>query len=139
MAQTAPSPIAVLVLLLVALVLLGCLMDSLSMILLAVPFFWPILVEINGGPYVSAAEAGFGMTTEDLEIWFGILALIVVELGLITPPVGLDVFVIAALARDVPLIQSFKGVARFVVAELLRVGLLLAFPVLTLGLVRLLD
>ena len=139
MAQTALSPMAVLVLLLVALVLLGCLMDSLSMILLAVPFFWPILVEINGGPYVSAAEAGFGMTTEDLEIWFGILALIVVELGLITPPVGLNVFVIAALARDVPLIQTFKGVAPFVVAEILRVGLLLAFPVLTLGLVRLLD
>jgi len=139
MAQTALSPMAVLVLLLLALVLLGCLMDSLSMILLAVPFFWPILVEINGGPYVPAAEAGFGMATEDLEIWFGILALIVVELGLITPPVGLNVFVIAALARDVPLIQTFKGVAPFVVAEVLRVGLLLAFPVLTLGLVRLLD
>ena len=76
-----------LVVILVALILLGCLMDSLSMILLAIPFFWPVLVEINGGLYQMAEGSGFGMSTEELKIWFGILALIVVELGLITPPV----------------------------------------------------
>jgi tripartite ATP-independent transporter DctM subunit len=139
MAETALAPMTVLVLLLVALVLLGCLMDSLSMILLAVPFFWPILVELNGGPYVTAADAAFKMSTDDLEIWFGILALIVVELGLITPPVGLNVFVIASLARNVALVQIFKGVAPFAAAELLRVALLLAFPALTLGLVHALE
>jgi tripartite ATP-independent transporter DctM subunit len=136
MAETALSPMAVLIVLLLVLVVLGCLMDSLSMILLAVPFCWPILVELNGGAYVTAGEAAFGMTTDDLEIWFGILALVVVELGLITPPVGLNVFVIASLARDVALIRIFKGVAPFVVAEILRVALLLAFPVLTLGVVH---
>jgi TRAP-type C4-dicarboxylate transport system permease large subunit len=124
----------VLILLLVALILLGCLMDSLSMILLVIPFFWPVLVEINGGIYQGADGAGFGMSTEDLKIWFGILALIVVELGLITPPVGMNVFVISSLARDTPMIETFKGVAPFFGAELVRVVLLVSFPALTLWL-----
>jgi tripartite ATP-independent transporter DctM subunit len=126
------SPLPVLVLLLGALVLLGCLMDSLSMILLAVPFFWPVLVALNGGDAVAATEAGFGMTTDDLKIWFGILALIVVELGLITPPVGMNVYVISGIARDVPMRQTFLGVTPFLGAELLRVAALIAFPALVL-------
>ena len=128
------APMTVLVLLLLALILLGCLMDSLSMILLVIPFFWPVLVEMNGGLYADAAGAGFGMSTEDLKIWFGILALVVVELGLITPPVGMNVFVISALARDTPMIDTFKGVMPFFGAELVRVGVLLAFPALVLWL-----
>lgn len=134
MGQIGFPPIAVMVLLLVALILLGCLMDSLSMILLVIPFFWPVLVEINGGLYQGADGAAYGMSTEDLKIWFGILALIVVELGLITPPVGLNVFVISAIAKDTPMAETFKGVAPFFGAELLRVGLLLALPGLTLWL-----
>jgi len=124
----------ILIILLAALILLGCLMDSLSMILLAVPFFWPVLVGINGGDYVSAADAAFGMDNETLKIWFGILALIVVELGLITPPVGLNVFVISALAKDVPMKETFKGVAPFFFVELVRVAILIAFPAITLWL-----
>ena len=130
---------SVLVILLVALILLGCLMDSLSMILLAIPFFWPVLVAINGGDYVSAADAAFGMNTEDLKIWFGILALIVVELGLITPPVGMNVFVIAAMAPDVPMRRIFLGVAPFFVSEMFRVTLLVLFPAITLWLPRMLS
>lgn len=133
------APMTILILLLVALIVLGCLMDSLSMILLAIPFFWPVLVEINGGDYVSAAQAGFGMTSDDLKIWFGILALIVVELGLITPPVGMNVFVISSLAKDVPMSETFKGVLPFFVAELVRICLLLAFPVIVLWLPRILS
>jgi tripartite ATP-independent transporter DctM subunit len=128
------APMTVLLLLLLALILLGCLMDSLSMILLVIPFFWPVLVELNGGLSQGAAGAGFGMSTEDLKIWFGILALVVVELGLITPPVGMNVFVISALARDTPKIETFRGVMPFFAAELVRVGLLLAFPALCLWL-----
>jgi len=128
------SPMVIVILLLIALILLGCLMDSLSMILLVIPFFWPVLIEINGGLYMPAEGSGFGMSTEDLKIWFGILALIVVELGLITPPVGMNVFVISALAKDVPMIETFKGVIPFFIAELLRVALLVAFPALTLWL-----
>ena len=74
------------------------------------------------------------MSTEDLKIWFGILALIVVELGLITPPVGMNVFVISALARDTPMSETFKGVMPFFAAELVRIALLLAFPALCLWL-----
>ncbi len=122
-ADSGLAPMTVLILLLVALIVLGCLMDSLSMILLAIPFFWPVVAEMD-----------FAMSPNDLKIWFGILALIVVELGLITPPVGMNVFVINSLARDVPMIRTFIGVAPFFVAELVRVALLIAFPALSLWL-----
>jgi len=131
------DPMLVMVLLLIGLILLGCLMDSLSMILLAIPFFWPVLVDLNGGLYAGAEGSGFGMSTEDLKIWFGILALIVVELGLITPPVGMNVFVISALAKDVPMSETFKGVIPFFCAELVRVVLLFSFPVISLWLPKL--
>ncbi|PKP79319.1 MAG: C4-dicarboxylate ABC transporter permease, partial [Alphaproteobacteria bacterium HGW-Alphaproteobacteria-2] len=107
--------------------------------LLVIPFFWPVLMELNGGLYQGAEGAGFGMSTEDLKIWFGILALIVVELGLITPPVGMNVFVISAMARDVPMIETFKGVAPFFGAEMVRVAVLVAFPALTLWLPQVLG
>ncbi|MCL4188449.1 MAG: TRAP transporter large permease [Rhodobacteraceae bacterium] len=132
------EPFTVLLLLLAALVLLGCLMDSLSMILLVIPFFWPVLVALNGGPVQQAEGSGFGMSTDDLKIWFGILALIVVELGLITPPVGMNVFVISAIARDVPMIETFRGLVPFLLAEVGRVALILAFPAVALWLPRLL-
>jgi tripartite ATP-independent transporter DctM subunit len=139
MGNSGLAPMTILILLLVALIFLGMLMDSLSMILLAVPFFWPVLVEINGGDYINAAQAGFGMSSEDLKIWFGILALIVVELGLITPPVGMNVFVISAMAKGVPMRETFIGVMPFFVAELVRISLLIAFPALTLWLPRFLS
>lgn len=128
------APMLVMIVLLLALILLGCLMDSLSMILLVIPFFWPVLVELNGGLYMGADGAGFGMSTEDLKIWFGILALIVVELGLITPPVGMNVFVISSMARDVPMSETFKGVLPFFGAEMIRIALILAFPAMALWL-----
>lgn len=134
MAHSGLAPMTTLLLLLFALVLLGCLMDSLSMILLAIPFFWPVLVELNGGDYVTAEMSPFGMDTEDLKIWFGILALIVVELGLITPPVGMNVFIISAQARDIPMRDTFLGVLPFFGAEIIRVAVLIAFPALTLWL-----
>lgn len=137
--QSGMAPMTVMVVLLVALILLGCLMDSLSMILLVIPFFWPVLVELNGGLYMGAEGSGFGMSTEDLKIWFGILALIVVELGLITPPVGMNVFVISALAKDTPMSETFKGVLPFFGAEIVRVVLLLAFPTMVLWLPQILS
>ncbi|MGH8688989.1 MAG: TRAP transporter large permease [Burkholderiales bacterium] len=122
------SPLVILILLLVALIVLGCLMDSLSMILLTIPFFWPVISGLD-----------FGMSQDQLKIWFGILALIVVELGLITPPVGMNVFVINALAKDVPMSRTFAGVMPFFFAELIRVALIVAFPALSLWLPKLLQ
>lgn len=127
-ANSGLTPMVILVLLLVALIILGCLMDSLSMILLVIPFFWPVVSELD-----------FGMNEEELKIWFGILALIVVELGLITPPVGMNVFVISAMAKDVPMRETFIGVLPFFGAELIRVALLISFPVITLWLPRFLS
>ncbi len=128
------NPWVVLILMLAILIVLGCFMESLAMILVVVPFFWPALVALNGGDYVSADSAAYGMDSGDLKLWFGILALVVVELGLITPPVGLNVFIIASLAKDVPIIETFKGVMPFFAVEILRIGLLLALPGLVLWL-----
>jgi tripartite ATP-independent transporter DctM subunit len=133
------DPWLVLIAVLALLILLGCFMDSLSMILVVVPFLWPTLVAINGGDYAVAETAAFGMGTADLKIWFGILALVVVELGLITPPVGMNVFIINALAHDVPMKEIFRGVVPFFGVEILRVALLLGFPALTLALPHLLS
>ena len=121
-------PMLVMVAILVFYLIGGCVMDSLSMILLTMPIFWPVLAGMD-----------FGMDPEDVKIWFGIIALIVVETGLITPPVGMNVFVINSMAKDIPIAQTFKGVTPFIASDVVRVLLLLSFPSLTLVLVRLIG
>ncbi len=133
------DPFLILIVMLVVLILLGCFMDSLAMILVVVPFLWPVLVDLNGGDYVTAATAAYGLDTEELKIWFGILALVVVELGLITPPVGLNVFIISSLAENVGMRAVFRGVMPFFSAEIIRVALLMSLPALTLFMPRLLS
>ncbi len=133
------EPLGIIVIMLIALIILGCFMDSLSMILVVVPFLWPVLAEINGGDYATAATSAFAMNANELKIWFGILSLIVIELGLITPPVGLNVFIISALAGDVKMKDTFKGVLPFFAIEILRIGLILFFPVIALFVPRLLS
>ncbi|MEM1346496.1 MAG: TRAP transporter large permease subunit, partial [Pseudomonadota bacterium] len=137
-AASGADPFAVLALMLLVLIVLGCFLESLSMILVVVPFFWPVLVALNGGDFVTPETAAYGLSTEELKLWFGVLALVVVELGLITPPVGLNVFIIGALAKDVALSTAFRGVVPFLGIELVRVALLAAAPVLCLWLPRLL-
>ena len=107
---------------------MGCLMDSLAMILLTIPVFYPILINLD-----------FGLSLEDTAIWFGILSLVVVEVGLITPPVGLNVFVINKLAKGISIVETFKGVLPFVVSDILRIILLVLFPSITLYLVHLIH
>lgn len=122
------SPMMILVLIIILYLILGCLMDSLSMVILTVPFFWPVVSGLD-----------FGLDPYDLKIWFGIIILIVVELGLITPPVGLNVFIINSLSPDVPMRETFKGVMPFLAAELLRITLLVSVPAITLVLPHLLQ
>ena len=126
------NPWIVLIAILLIFLILGFFMDSMAMILVVIPFIWPVLVSINGGEYVTASTAGFGMNNEDLKVWFGILALVSVELGLITPPVGLNVFIISKLTDKVPMIEIFKGVMPFFAAEIIRIGVLLLLPWLAL-------
>ena len=119
------SPYAVLWAILVFYLVFGCVMDSLSMILLTIPIFFPMISGLD-----------FGLTPEQTAIWFGILVLIVVEVGLITPPVGMNLFVIQSMAPDIPIRDTYRGVIPFVVSDLLRVVLLVAFPAITLFALR---
>ncbi|HEY0918736.1 TRAP transporter large permease [Devosia sp.] len=120
------NPWLVLVCVLVMYLILGCVMDSLSMILLTVPIIYPMMSALD-----------FGLPPEEFAIWFGILILIVVEVGLITPPVGMNLFVINAMAKGTPLGQTYRGVMPFVASDLIRTAILTLFPPLSLYLVRL--
>jgi C4-dicarboxylate transporter, DctM subunit len=121
-------PYLIVVGMLVLYLFLGCVMDSLAMILITIPIFWPIVAALD-----------FGLPLDDTKLWFGILTLMVVEIGLITPPVGLNVFVIHSLARDVPMIDTFRGVLPFLVSDMIRLALVTAFPIMSLVLPRLIG
>jgi C4-dicarboxylate transporter DctM subunit len=112
------DPLAVLFVIIVIYLILGCVMDSLSMILLTIPIFFPVIMGIDL----------WGLDPESKAIWFGILALMVVEIGLITPPVGMNVFIISSMARNVPMTEIFKYVIPFVVSDILRIILLVFVP-----------
>jgi C4-dicarboxylate transporter DctM subunit len=111
------SPIMVITAICIIYVLLGTAMEELSMILLTVPVFFPLVVHLGFDP-----------------IWFGILVIVVVEIGLISPPVGMNLFVLKALLPDVPTSTLFRGVLPFVVADVIRLGILIAFPAISLWL-----
>ena len=96
---------------------LGCLLDSLAMILLTIPIVFPIVSALGYDP-----------------VWFGIIIVMVVELGLITPPIGMNVFVIKGIAREVPLYTIFRGVTPFIVAQIILIAVLIAFPEIALWL-----
>jgi C4-dicarboxylate transporter, DctM subunit len=119
-------PLSVMFAILLIYIFLGCVMDSLAMILLTIPIFYPIVMGLDF----------WGMSQGDKSIWFGILALMVVEIGLVHPPVGMNIYIINSLAKDVPLKETFKGVVPFLVSDLLRILLLVFFPIITLYLVR---
>jgi len=119
------NPWIVLLLILLAYLVFGCVMDSLSMILLTIPIFFPLIMTLD-----------FGMSPEDTAIWFGVLVLITVELGLVTPPVGMNIFIINSLAPDIPLSQTYRGVIPFLLAEIIRIALLAAIPAIVLFLPR---
>jgi TRAP-type C4-dicarboxylate transport system permease large subunit len=116
----------VMVAILITYILLGCVMDSLAMILLTIPIFYPVVMGLDF----------HGMGATDKSIWFGILALMVVEIGLVHPPVGMNVYIINRLAKDVPLVETFKGVMPFLASDLVRIVLLLLFPAVSLVLVH---
>lgn len=119
------SPWTILTIILVIYLVLGCFMDSLSMILLTVPIFWPIMQVLD-----------FGLTPEETAIWFGILVLIVVEVGLITPPVGMNLFVINSMDRLTPMVETYKAVLYFVASDIVRTVILVLFPGITLFALR---
>lgn len=122
------SPLIVVAIILVIYIGLGCVMESMSMIMLTIPLFYPMIMKLDI----------WGLPAEDKSIWFGILAMTVVEIGLITPPVGLNVFVVNRLARDVPLSVTFRGVLPFLCTDLVRVLIIFFLPITAVYLVHLL-
>jgi tripartite ATP-independent transporter DctM subunit len=121
-------PLAVVAAILLFYVLLGSVMDELSMILLTIPIFFPLVMGLE-----------LGLRPDEQAIWFGILVLMVVEIGLIAPPVGLNVYVVNGLDRSTPIGESYRGVLPFLATDVLRTTLLLFAPALSLALVRLMD
>ena len=119
-------PIVVVMAVMVLYVVLGCVMDELSMLLLTIPVIFPAIMQLDL----------WGLPTELKAIWFGILVLMTVGIGLIAPPVGLNVYVVNNLARDVPMSETYKGVFPFLAWDVLRLLLLLFFPGVCLWLVR---
>jgi tripartite ATP-independent transporter DctM subunit len=121
-------PLAVIVAILAFYVLLGCVMDELSMIVLTIPILFPAVMALDL----------YGLDATGKATWFGILVLCVVEIGLIAPPVGLNVYVVNSHARDVPMAETYRGVLPFLAADAVRVTLLLLFPAVSLWLARVL-
>ena len=119
-------PMVVMVAILLIYILLGCVMDSLAMILLTIPIFYPMVMGLDF----------WGMSVPDKSVWFGILALMVVEIGLVHPPVGMNLFIIQKMAKDVPYMETAKGVMPFLASDFIRIGFLVAFPTLSLWLVH---
>jgi TRAP-type C4-dicarboxylate transport system permease large subunit len=107
----------ILALIMVMYLVLGCLMDAMAMIILTVPIIYPVIVQLGFDP-----------------IWFGVIIVMTVELGLIHPPVGMNVFVIKSVVKDVSFTTIFKGVIPFVVTDLFRLVILISFPAIALWL-----
>lgn len=121
-------PLAVIGAILVFYVLLGCVMDELSMILLTIPIFFPMVMALE-----------LGLPPAEKAIWFGILVLMVVEIGLIAPPVGLNVYVVNGMDKTTPIAESYRGVVPFLISDAIRTVALLMFPSISLYLVRLMN
>ena len=119
------SPLLVVTAILLFYVVLGSVMDELSMLLLTIPIFFPMIMGLD-----------FGMPKGDVAIWFGIMVLMTVGFGMLAPPVGLNVYVVNNMAKDVPIAESYRGVMPFLISDTIRTIVLLLFPGISLWLVK---
>ena len=128
------SPMLILVCILLAYAVLGMFMDAIGMLLLTLPVVYPAVMALNGGETVAAADSAFGMSGPMCAIWFGILVVKMAEFCLITPPIGLNCFVVAGVRDDLTVQDVFKGVTPFFIADGITIALLVAFPGIVLWL-----
>jgi TRAP-type C4-dicarboxylate transport system permease large subunit len=119
------APLGIVTAVLILYIVLGCVMDELSMLLLTIPVIFPAVMALDL----------WGLSYELKALWFGILVLMTVSFGLIAPPVGLNVYVVNNLARDVPMSETYKGLVPFLIWDIIRLGILLFVPALSLWLV----
>ena len=123
------SPLAIVASIIALYIVLGFFMDELSAVILTIPVIFPAVMGLDL----------WGLEYSDKAIWFGILMLIVMQMGLVHPPVGLNIYIINSLSRDVPILETFKGVIPFLASDLIRVVFLFFFPSVTLWLVHLMN
>jgi len=128
------SPMLILICILLAYAVLGMFMDAIGMLLLTLPVVYPAVMALNGGETVAAADSAFGMSGPMCAIWFGILVVKMAEFCLITPPIGLNCFVVAGVRDDLSVQDVFKGVTPFFIADAITIALLVAFPSIVLWL-----
>ncbi len=112
------SPLGVIVIILVIYIILGCVFESLSMLLLTIPIFFPVVKELGYA----------GLDSDQILVWFGIIAVVVMEISLITPPVGLNVFVLAGVLQDIKTTTVFRGVTPFWCVDIIRLAILVILP-----------
>lgn len=127
-------PMLTLIFILLAYAVLGMFMDAIGMLLLTLPVVYPAVMALNGGEYVTAADSAFGMNGTMCAIWFGILVVKMAEFCLITPPIGLNCFVVAGVRDDLTVQDVFRGVMPFFLADAVTIALLVAFPAIVLWL-----
>ncbi|MCR9255886.1 MAG: TRAP transporter large permease [Alphaproteobacteria bacterium] len=132
------SPMITLLMILMAYVVLGMFMDAIGMLILTLPITFPAVMALNGGPFVSAEESALGMSGEECAVWFGIIVVKMAELCLITPPIGLNCFVVAGVRPDISAQDVFRGASPFFIADVVTVAVLIAFPGIVLWLPRVL-
>ncbi len=122
------DPYIVLILILLGYVVLGMFIDAIGLLLLTLPVVYPAIILLNGGPDVTADQSPFGMTFNQVSVWFGIIVVKMAEVCLITPPIGLNCFVVAGVRKDIPVTDVFKGVTIFFIADILTILVLIMFP-----------
>ena len=132
------SPMVTLIYILLAYAVLGMFMDAIGMLLLTLPVVYPAVIALNGGEFVTAADSAFGMSGAGCAIWFGIIVVKMAELCLITPPIGLNCFVVAGVHSNISVQDVFKGASPFFIADALTIAGLIAFPGIVLYLPNLL-
>ncbi len=121
-------PMIILLCILGAYALLGMFMDAIGMLLLTLPITFPAVIALNGGEAVTAAESAFGLSAIGCAIWFGIIVVKMAELCLITPPIGLNCFVVAGVRKECSVQDVFKGVTPFFIADIITIAVLIALP-----------
>ena len=122
------DPYLILIMILLGYVILGMFIDAIGLLLLTLPVVYPAIILLNGGPDVTAEQSAFGMTFNQVSIWFGIIVVKMAEVCLITPPIGLNCFVVAGVRKDIPVTDVFKGVTLFFIADILTIIALILFP-----------
>ena len=133
------NPYLVLAGILIAYAVLGMFMDAIGMLLLTLPVVYPAIIALNGGENVTASQSAFGMTADQCSVWFGIIVVKMAEVCLITPPIGLNCFVVNGVRPDIPLSDVFRGIFIFFVADALTIAVLIAFPQIITWLPELLN